>query len=330
MHVLIIGGTRFVGYQLTWRLLAAGHQVTLLNRGKTPDPFGQRVQRLQADRRTDEFDAALAGRRFDAVVDFAGYTGADAQRSVRVLDQGRMGHYIFISTGQVYLVRENCPWPARELDYAGPTISAPADPADHEEWVYGMEKRAAEDVLHAAFRTQGFPVTTLRLPMVNGERDHFRRIESYLWRILDGGPVLLPDGGTHACQHVYSGEVVNAIMAVLGNPATIGQTYNLSQDEAPTLAELVTMLADLLGAPARTVAVPARDLTAAGLKLLEVSPFSDPWMSRLDASRARAELGFRHQPLARYLDKIVSCFLNHPPASPPVGYRHRARELTLA
>ena len=40
MHVLIIGGTRFVGYGLVWRLLARGDRVTVLNRGTMPDPFG--------------------------------------------------------------------------------------------------------------------------------------------------------------------------------------------------------------------------------------------------------------------------------------------------
>jgi nucleoside-diphosphate-sugar epimerase len=50
MHVLVIGGTRFVGYQLVWRLLAAGHRVTILNRGMHDDPFGTRVERIVADR----------------------------------------------------------------------------------------------------------------------------------------------------------------------------------------------------------------------------------------------------------------------------------------
>ncbi|MCC2671118.1 MAG: hypothetical protein K0Q72_3589, partial [Armatimonadetes bacterium] len=49
MRVLVIGGTRFVGYFLSWRLLAQGHQVTLLNRGSAGDPFGERVERIRCD-----------------------------------------------------------------------------------------------------------------------------------------------------------------------------------------------------------------------------------------------------------------------------------------
>src|ERR1041384_7766511 len=35
-----------------------------------------------------------------------------------------------------YLVRESCPWPARETDYDGATMSAPPSPADHDDWAY--------------------------------------------------------------------------------------------------------------------------------------------------------------------------------------------------
>jgi nucleoside-diphosphate-sugar epimerase len=115
VRVLVIGGTRFMGYHLAWRLIAAGHEVTLLNRGTHPDPFGGRVERLRADRTTPEFATVLAGRSFDAAVDFAAFQRADAEGVVRVLD-GRVGHYVMISTGQVYLVRTDPPVPSREED----------------------------------------------------------------------------------------------------------------------------------------------------------------------------------------------------------------------
>lgn len=31
MKVLVVVGNRFVGYELTWRLFAGGHEVTLFN-----------------------------------------------------------------------------------------------------------------------------------------------------------------------------------------------------------------------------------------------------------------------------------------------------------
>ena len=330
MDVLIIGGTRFVGYQLTWRLLAGAHRITLLNRGMTPDPFGSRVERLVADRQTPAFARVLAGRSFDAAVDFCCYTGADAAGAIAALGNGQVGHYLLISTGQVYLVRDGAPRPARETDYDGPLITGPDDPADGEDYVYGIEKRRAEDALIAAGRDAGFPATRLRIPMVNGERDFFRRVESYLVRLLDGGPVILPDGGLHLTRHVYSGAVVRLIATILGDDQTFGQAYNLAQTETPSLAELVTLLADLLGARSRLVAVPSADLKAAGIDPAAMSPFSHHWMSFLDPTRARAELGFIHEAPGVYLDKIITSYLDHPPGSPPANYATRADEIRLA
>jgi nucleoside-diphosphate-sugar epimerase len=330
MHILVIGGTRFVGCLLVWRLLAAGHRVTIFNRGTRPDTFGPRVERLRADRTSAEFSRLLRGRRFDAVVDFAAYQGHEVLQAVDMLGNGAVGHYILISTGQVYLVRERCPTPATEADYDGPLMAEPADRFDHEDWLYGIGKRNAENALVDAWETRGFPSTRLRIPMVNGERDHFRRIESYLWRILDGGPILLPDSGWTRCRHVYGFAVVQAISHLLGNVATFGQAYNLCQDEEPTLAELVTLLAAEVGASARLVDVSTEQLEAHGLRPIQVSPFSDRWMSRLDPTRAKVELGFQHEPLERYLSKIVSCFVAHVPPAPPENYAHRSRELELA
>jgi nucleoside-diphosphate-sugar epimerase len=303
--------------------------VTLFNRGTLPDAFGSRLERLRGDRTTPDFERLLAGRSFDAAVDFAAFDGADGRRAGEVLG-GRVGHYVAVSTGQVYLVREGCPRPAREGDYDGSVMREPVDPFDKAQWEYGVKKRALEDALALAWEKGRFPATRLRIPMVNGERDHFRRLERYLWRMLDGGPVLLPGGGDRPTRHVYSGSVVRAILAMLGRTETHGQAYNLAQDETPTLAELLTLTAERLGAPARLVDVPAETVRAAGLDPLLLSPFSGTWMSFLDPSRAKADLGFHHEPLGSYLDKIVTSFLAHPRADPPPGYEHRAAELGLA
>ncbi len=330
MKILVIGGTRFVGYQLVWRLLAAGHAVTILNRGLNKDAFTARVRRLVADRtNAAEFARAVEPFRFDAVVDFAAYTGADARQAVNVFGNGRTSHYIFISTGQVYLVRQDCPRPARESDYAGAVMPEPANPCDREEWLYGVNKRAAEDVLAEAWQSSRFPATRLRIPMVNGERDYYRRIESYLWRILDGGPVLLPKEDTRVARHVYGFAVVRAICEILGNEKTFGEAFNLCQDETPTVPDLVSLLAQAAGAPPRVLLVPVAKLREAGLEPRLISPFNVPWMSYLDPARAKAHLGFRHEPLTNYLDKIVSNFFNHPPAEPPENYSHRPAELAL-
>jgi nucleoside-diphosphate-sugar epimerase len=327
MQVLVIGGTRFVGYGLVWRLLLEGHRVTILTRGRTSDPFGNRVERLVADRTSTGFVEAVRGRHFHAAVDFLVYTGDEARGAVNALDTD---HYVMVSTGSVYLVRLNCPSPSRESDYEGPVMPEPPTPADEPDWRYSVGKRAAEDVLLEAWEQKRFPSTRVRIPIVNGERDYSGRLESYLRRILDGGPLVLPDGGARRLRHVYSGAVAEAIMAMLGQQQVLGQAYNITQDEIPTLAEILHMVAEEMGAPLRIVAVSEELMRAAGLERDRVFPFTGHWTSILDPGKAKLELGFRHPPLRHYLGKIVASFMAAIPEQPPAYYAQRAKELALA
>ena len=330
MRVLVLGGTGFMGHFLVHRLIAAGHRVTLLNRGVTPDAFGDRVDRVRVDRTKDDLAAALAGRELDAAVDFTAYREDDARAALRAFGGDRVGQYVMISTGQVYLVRDACPFPAREPDYDGPLCPEPADPVDRDSWAYGIGKRACEDVLAEAWDAARFPATRLRVPMVNGPRDPQRRIERYIARMLDGGPLLVPDGGAHPVRHAYAVDVADAILQILVTSHSRGQAYNFCQEEMPTLMELLTTLAEILGAWPRLVPAPSADLDAAGLDRVALSPFSGRWMSLLDPARATSELGLRHQPLRRYLETTVTCLLAHPSPDPLPGYDRRKDEIALA
>ncbi len=327
-----------MGYHLAWRLLAAGHDVTLLNRGTRPDPFGDRVARLRADRTGPELARAVAGLSFDAAVDFVAYVRADAEGAVAALD-GRVGHYVTISTGQVYLVKAGAledgppsgdPPAFREEDYDGPLMAAPpVGHVDRADWEYGVGKRACEDVLAEAWARRRFPATRLRIPIVNGERDNSRRLEGYVWRLLDRGPVLLPDGGAARVRQVYAGAVAALLLGMLGRAETFGQAYNACQDETPTLAEVVALMAELLGAEPRIVGVDAAAMAAAGLDPVAASPFSTRWKSFLDPARAKRELGFRHPPLREYLGRTLASLLAAWNPEPPAGYAQREREIAF-
>jgi hypothetical protein len=50
----------------------------------------------------------------------------------------------------------------------------------------------------------------------------------------------------------------------------------------------------------------------------------------LDPAKARAELGFQHTPLRRWLETVITSRLANPPPEPPDGYEKRAEEIALA
>lgn len=322
MRVLVIGGNRFVGVELTAQLLWHGHAVTLLNRGTLIDPFGARVQRLHADRGTDAFDAALAGTTWDAVIDFALFDGPQTERLLRVL-AGRVGHLIAISTGQVYLVRTPRPLLATEADFEGPVLGAPPSPAEEPDWRYGIEKREVETRLAEG----ALPYTTLRLPMVHGGRDPKRRLDSLLWRLMDGGPILLtqPDAPV---RHVYSGAVVRAVLGALSRGPQ-RQAFNLGWPEALTARTFVEQVGRTLGVSPRLDVRAWDELTGAQLDPVQACTVNSRWMSALDASRAAEVLGFSHEPLDAWLPGVVHALVSRWAGEPP-SMQQRAAELALA
>lgn len=329
MNVLIIGGTRDLGHLLVLGLLQGGHHVTVFNRGQTPDTLPPEVERLRGDRSIPEqLRQALTGRSFDTVVDTTLYNGTDATAVAELLD-GRTGHYVFLSTGQVYLPRLGLQRPYKEEDYDGPLMDAltPESP-NYEQWRYGFEKRQAEDALTRAWETRRFPFTSLRMPTVNSERDPSGRLYGYLLRLKDGGPVLVPTGPQVPVRHVYGRDVVAAILTLLRAGPGRGRAYNISQDETVSLREFLELLAHTAGYELRLAFLDRGLLEARGL-LPDCSPFSGLWMSALDNRRSKEELGIQYTPLPVYLQRLVA----HYEASPPLsleGYSRRQDEIELA
>lgn len=306
--VLVIGGTRNLGPDLVAALLARGDQVTVLNRGITPDDLPRDVQRLRANR-SDEaaLRAALGDRSFDLVVDTTLYNGEDAEAIADVL-QNRAGRYLFWSTGQVYLVRTGIKPPFAETAYTGPLMGEPpaGNRVDHENWVYGMEKRAAEDALRVACDARRFPYVALRMPMINSRRDHYGRLLSYVRRLKAGEAVLLPDDQDRLrLRHVFGDDVITATLRAGEADAPSGICLNVSQDETLTIEEMLGMVADTLGVTLRTARRPRAELEGSG-HLPAGSPWSGRWMSVLANDRGKEILGLRYTPVGDYLPRLVA------------------------
>jgi nucleoside-diphosphate-sugar epimerase len=335
MRSLIIGGTRNLGPSIVHALLQREYEVAVFNRGQTRDDLPEEVERLRGDRTNpEELKRALGertqtGREFDLVIDTTLYTGAEAEAAVELFTD-KVGRYIFLSTGQVYLVRVGAERPYKEDDYAGQVMPEPAKAgvSEYENWRYGFDKRAAEDVFASAWTKEKFPFTSLRLPMVNSERDHYDRIHGYFLRIQDEGPILIPDEDGAPVRHVYGEDVVQAILRLAESDKGKGCAYNIGQDETLSLTQFLELLAETMHCPLKIVRVPREELDREGL-LPHCSPFSGKWMSSLENARSKAELGMEYTPVAAYVKELVSYFQAVRPHTVE-GYQQRARELEFA
>lgn len=99
LHILILGGTGFIGPHYVRTAVGRGHQVSVFNRGKSEAALPTTVERLVGDRNRDL--ESIKHRDWDAVVDLATY-GPGWVRSLGEALKDRVNHYTFISTAAVY------------------------------------------------------------------------------------------------------------------------------------------------------------------------------------------------------------------------------------
>ncbi|MFD0394146.1 NAD-dependent epimerase/dehydratase family protein [Streptomyces nogalater] len=129
--ICVIGGTRFFGKLLVHKLLADGHRVTLVNRGQTPDPFGDAVRRLRADVNVPgELTAAVAGERFDAVIHQMCYTPNAAVEVCEAFGE-RAGKIVMTSTIEVYN-KDTFRWRFPAPPFGARAREEELDPADYD------------------------------------------------------------------------------------------------------------------------------------------------------------------------------------------------------
>ena len=95
------------------------------------------------------------------------------------------------------------------------------------------------------------------------------------------------------------------------------------------LLTFLERVAALAGVEPRFIDVSSEQLEAAGIPLT-FSPFSGPWCSRPDPSRAAMEWGFHAQRSDEYLPSVVRAHLEAPRGPSHPGYEHRPAELELA
>jgi nucleoside-diphosphate-sugar epimerase len=325
MKILIIGGTRFLGYHIAKRLLQDGHNVTLFNRGQAPYDFGSQVRRITGDRYDKtSFYEKLSHQTFDVVVDMISYNAEDSQSAVRTF-QGKVGHFIHISTAAVYIVTRDYPCPLKEEDFRG-ELSPEPKTTEHGMWTYGYNKRKCELVLSEAFKKNAFPVTIFRPSVVMGEKDYTLRPYSYFVRILDDGPLIVPDGGLNVFTHVYQDDIVRTLASNLMNSSSFGQAYNLAQEEIMSLRRFLLKSCDFLKKETELVDIPSRILKKTPMGL-SFSPFSSRRPLVLDANKARKELQFSSTPFNLWIEKTIRWFVEIYEGDPPENYKFREKEI---
>ncbi|MFE7528680.1 NAD-dependent epimerase/dehydratase family protein [Kitasatospora sp. NPDC057542] len=243
MRILVIGGTRFIGFHFAEAALAAGHEVTVLHRGRTGPGLLPDATHLIADRDADL--SVLRGRSWDATVDLCAYFPRQVRELAAALDPGAAGRYLLVSSLSVYDV------PAAP-GYAEDSPLLPADGPEAEEVTaesYGVLKVQCERAARQAF---GPETLLVRPTYVIGPRDYTHRFDYWVERLARGGEVLAPGRPDAPVQVVDARDLAAWMVALLERGAS-GAHHAAT---APPFG-----MGDLLDAIASAVAPPGTTLT---------------------------------------------------------------------
>ena len=150
---------------------------------------------------------------------------------------------------------------------------------------------------------------------------------------MDGGPVLLPDGGTHAVQLGYSDDL-SQFLICLQCEGEVRSIYNYAQPETPGLVNFLRAMAGAAGRPLNIVAVPSDTLqryTELPWEEWSYAPFCYcPLLMSTSGAEAQVGLEFR-TPIEECVRITVDSYLSdRKTLLAAQNAEHRAAELELA
>jgi len=267
-----MGGTQFNGLALVHELARTGHDVVILNRGKSQANLPLGVERVFADR-TDESQMrdALAGVDVDAVVDVSAYRPEDVRLMIDIF-RGRIAHYIFISSTVIYDASDHLP-----ITEDHPVLRG------EKQNEYGNNKLLCEDILMSEWRENRFPASVVAFSMVMGAYNILPDREQRMFqRMLQDRPILIPGNGRTLQQVGHADDQARALRMMLCEPRSFGERYNLTGGDYFTQEGYVDTFARVVDREPEKVFIPA-------------SLMEDLWHGRveLELPKAQAKVDIR-------------------------------------
>jgi len=187
MRFLILGGTAWLGGQVTSTALGLGHQVTCLARGSSGDaPDGAMF--IQADRDKPKAYDGVAGERWDVVIDVSRQPGQVRSAVTALAD--RAGFFVFVSSNNVYADHS---MPGQDED--GALLPALDGDVMESMQTYGQAKVRCEQHVLRSFGPDRALIA--RVGLIGGPGDVFDRSGYWPLRFshpaTEDGAVLVPD-----------------------------------------------------------------------------------------------------------------------------------------
>lgn len=258
MKILILGGTRFLGRHLVDAALAAGHEITLFNRGRSGPGLFPEVQTLVGDRDGDL--SSLKGGKWDSVVDTCGYVPRVVGASVEALKDS-VGLYVFVSSVSVY-ADTNTPGVA-EKDPVGTLEDTTVEEITGE--TYGPLKALCEAAVEELMPGRAL---NIRPGLIVGPFDPSDRFTYWPRRVARGGNVLAPGAHEKPIQIIDARDLAKWTIRLIERSVT--GVFTATGPAAPIpLGELLAACKDVTNSDANFVWIDDECLIKEG---------AGPWM----------------------------------------------------
>lgn len=250
--ILVAGGTGFIGRRLVAKLLAAGANVTILHRGRSPLPA--ECQSLVVPNWTQaDLASALTGLHFDGVFNLAAYGVMPAERDPETMSRINvagadqflrhaiaMDSKFFIHAGSSAEYRER----------AGTEPLLETDPLERVK-LYGASKAAATEALLAAAHAAGFPLIVGRLFGVYGAGEAPHRLLPSLVAKLNRGERVPLSEGHQVRDFVHVDDAAEGFVALASAARTSNSpaVVNLCSGEGVSVRDFARHVARAMAVP---------------------------------------------------------------------------------
>src|SRR5882724_732262 len=301
MRILVTGGAGFIGSHLVEELVAAGHDVAILddfNDFYDPQIKRDNVSAISKDiaiHYVDLRDGATVRNvfrreKFEAIAHLAAragvrpsiqhpqlYYNTNVTGTLHLLDAARVTEverFVFASSSSVYGISKKVPF--SEDQHLTQTLSP-----------YAATKIAAEFLCSSYSHLYQMRVVALRYFTVYGPRQRpDLAIHQFTRRIYAGQPIEQFGDGTTRRDYTYIDDVIQGTMAALKYDGPLFDIFNLGESDTIQLWDLIAAIENALGKKAKINRMPEQagdmPLTCADIskasKLLGYNPttrFSD-------------------------------------------------------
>jgi UDP-glucose 4-epimerase len=301
-RILVTGGAGFIGSHVADQLVAAGHDVTVVDNLSTGrrEFVPAQAQFFQYDINSPQAAELIHSWSPEAVIHHAAQMNvrfsvadpvADARENIlgslnllQASGEAKVKKIIFASTGGA-IYGDAAPIPARETD--SPWPDSP----------YGIAKLAVEHYLRYYRREHGLTSISLRYGNVYGPRQNGQGeagvVAIFIEKFLAGQQPIINGDGLQTRDFVFVGDVVAANLQALNYPHS--GTFNIGTGRETDILTIYLKLQELARSPLGPVHGPAKP--------------GEQRRSALDSSLAREQLGWHPRiTLEEGLSRTFSAF----------------------